>query len=92
MRNAGGETVTEIPGCCVVRSPAVQTMPVVFSSPHSGRAYSADFMATARLDEATLRRSEDSYVDEMFAAAPLHGAPLPGSWIRRCSRMRCRPG
>ncbi len=76
MRNAGGETVTEIPGCCVVRSPAVQTMPVVFSSPHSGRAYSADFMATARLDEATLRRSEDSYVDEMFAAAPLHGAPL----------------
>ena len=33
-------------------------------------------MATARLDEATLRRSEDSFVDEIFAAAPEHGAPL----------------
>jgi N-formylglutamate deformylase len=76
MRDVDGGTVTEVAGCCVVRSPAVQTVPVVFSSPHSGRAYSADFMATARLDEATLRRSEDSYVDEMFAQAPLQGAPL----------------
>ncbi len=76
MRDAGGETVAEVAGCCVVRSPVVQTVPVVFSSPHSGRDYSADFMATARLDEATLRRSEDSYVDELFAAAPCHGAPL----------------
>jgi len=70
------EIRTEIAGCCVIRAPVVQTMPVVFSSPHSGRAYPADFMATARLDEATLRRSEDSYVDEIFAAAPAHGAPL----------------
>jgi N-formylglutamate deformylase len=76
MHDIGGGTVTEVAGCCVVRRPAVQTLPVVFSSPHSGRAYSADFMATARLDQATLRRSEDSYVDEMFGAAPLHGAPL----------------
>jgi N-formylglutamate deformylase len=76
MRDGGGGTVTEVAGCCVVHAPAVQTVPVVFSSPHSGRAYSADFIATARLDQATLRRSEDSYVDEIFAAAPLHGAPL----------------
>jgi N-formylglutamate amidohydrolase len=67
---------TTIAGCCVITAPAVQTLPVVFSSPHSGRAYTPAFMATARLDQATLRRSEDSYVDDIFAAAPLHGAPL----------------
>ncbi len=76
MHHAGPTTLTEIAGCCTIHAPLRQTLPVVFSSPHSGRAYSADFRATARLDEATLRRSEDSYVDEIFAAAPLHGAPL----------------
>jgi N-formylglutamate deformylase len=69
-------TLTTIGDCCVIHAPAIQSLPVVFSSPHSGRAYTPEFIATARLDQATLRRSEDSYVDEIFAAAPLHGAPL----------------
>jgi N-formylglutamate deformylase len=56
--------------------PAVHSMPVVFASPHSGRLYPRDFMASTRLDEATLRRSEDSYVDEIFSEAPAYGAPL----------------
>jgi N-formylglutamate amidohydrolase len=56
--------------------PARQTIPVVFASPHSGRQYPADFVAAARLDALRLRRSEDSFVEELFAAAPLHGAPL----------------
>ena len=60
----------------VIHAPARQTLPMVFSSPHSGRRYSADFIAASRLDEHTLRRSEDSYVDELFAAAPSLGAPL----------------
>jgi N-formylglutamate deformylase len=60
----------------VIHSPARQTVPLVFSSPHSGRRYSADFIASARLDEHTLRRSEDSYIDELFGAAPSLGAPL----------------
>ena len=76
MKQAGTTTLREIPGCATIHAPVRQTLPVVFSSPHSGRAYTSDFMATARLDQATLRRSEDSYVDEIFAAAPLHGAPL----------------
>lgn len=50
--------------------------PLVFSSPHSGRIYPADFLASARLDAAALRRSEDAYVDELFAAARAVGAPL----------------
>lgn len=60
----------------VVRRPAVQTAPVIFASPHSGRLYPPDFVAAARLDPISLRRSEDSFVDELFAAAPDAGAPL----------------
>jgi N-formylglutamate amidohydrolase len=60
----------------VVRRPARQTIPVVFASPHSGRTYPDDFLAATRLDPLGLRRSEDSFVDELFAAAPEHGAPL----------------
>ena len=60
----------------VVLHPAVQTIPVIFASPHSGRTYPDDFLAAARLDPLGLRRSEDSFVDELFAAAPDHGAPL----------------
>jgi N-formylglutamate deformylase len=56
--------------------PEAQTVPVVFASPHSGRDYPAAFVAETRLDQLTLRRSEDSFVDELFATAPLHGAPL----------------
>ena len=51
-------------------------MPLVFASPHSGRAYPASFVAAARLDPLALRRSEDGFVDELFASAPEHGAPL----------------
>lgn len=59
-----------------VARPARQTVPLVFASAHSGRHYSAQFLAEARLDPLGLRRSEDSFVDELFAAAPSHGAPL----------------
>lgn len=65
--------------------PAQQTSPLVFASPHSGRDYSEDFLAAARLDAVALRRSEDAFVDELFAAAPDCGAPLlaarfPRAW------------
>jgi N-formylglutamate deformylase len=59
-----------------VTRPAGQTVPLVFASPHSGAHYTADFLADSRLDPVALRRSEDSFVDELFAAAPDHGAPL----------------
>ena len=56
--------------------PARQTTPLVFASAHSGRDYPIDFLAAARLDPHRLRRSEDSFVDELYSAAPEHGAPL----------------
>jgi N-formylglutamate amidohydrolase len=56
--------------------PSVQCLPLILASPHSGSDYPPDFVAASRLDPLTLRRSEDSFVDELFAAAPRLGAPL----------------
>src|SRR3546814_2717189 len=53
-----------------------QTLPLVFASPHSGSDYTADFLASSRLDPMSLRRSEDSFVHEIFGCAPEMGAPL----------------
>ncbi|MCM2475931.1 N-formylglutamate amidohydrolase [Rhizobium sp. CG5] len=59
-----------------VREPETQTIPFVYNSPHSGRHYPATFLESSRLDPMAIRRSEDHYVDELFAAAPDFGAPL----------------
>ncbi|MFG1361315.1 N-formylglutamate amidohydrolase [Xanthobacter pseudotagetidis] len=50
--------------------------PLVFNSPHSGRIYPRAFVEQAKLDFQTLRRSEDSFVDELFLPAVVAGAPL----------------
>ena len=59
-----------------VLAPSRQTLPLVFASPHSGSRYPEAFVAASRLDPLMLRRSEDSFVDEIFGAAPRLGAPL----------------
>ena len=59
----------------VVRPPR-QIVPFVFASPHSGRLYPASFVARSRLNPVCLRRSEDAFVDELFAAVVTWGAPL----------------
>ncbi len=59
-----------------VLAPGRQTLPLVLSSPHSGDRYPSAFLAASRLDPLMLRRSEDSFVDELFSAAPRVGAPL----------------
>lgn len=65
-------------GCApyLLTRPVRRLVPLVFASPHSGRAYPASFVAAARLDPVALRRSEDGFVDELFAAAAGFGAPL----------------
>ncbi|MCU0814917.1 MAG: N-formylglutamate amidohydrolase [Cypionkella sp.] len=60
----------------ILTLPAQQDTPVVFSSPHSGRAYPPAFLASSVLDPLAIRSSEDAFVDDLFAAAPRHGAPL----------------
>jgi N-formylglutamate amidohydrolase len=60
-----------------VQEGPVQRVTFVFNSPHSGRVYPARFLAMARLDAETIRRSEDCYVDELFSgAAAMLGAPM----------------
>jgi N-formylglutamate amidohydrolase len=59
-----------------LHAPAEQTVPLVFASPHSGADYPASFIAASRLDPLALRRSEDAFVDDIFAAACEFGAPL----------------
>jgi len=59
-----------------VRRPASLRSPVIFASPHSGRCYSPQFLAQACLDSARLRKSEDAFVDDLFAAVPDAGTPL----------------
>jgi len=59
-----------------VRKPTGQPSPFVFASPHSGRLYPSSFVSRSRLNPLNLRRSEDAFVDELFAAAVDIGAPL----------------
>lgn len=56
--------------------PAAQLLPVVLASPHSGRLYPDEFVASSRLDPITLRRSEDAHVDILFGDGPSLGIPL----------------
>ena len=63
-------------GILELQRPAAKRLPLILASPHSGSDYPADFVAASRLDPLTLRRSEDSFVDELFGAAPGLGAPL----------------
>jgi N-formylglutamate amidohydrolase len=70
------ETVNDADAAIEILAPAVQSAACVFSSPHSGRDYPAAFLAASRLDACSIRRSEDSFVDELFAHVPHHGAPL----------------
>lgn len=60
----------------IISRPAQQTSPFVFCSPHSGRIYPSAFLETSQLDPQTLRKSEDCFVDELFANVADYGAPL----------------
>jgi N-formylglutamate amidohydrolase len=73
-----GEAPPGLPGTGVfdLHEPAARCLPLVLASPHSGSEYPADLLAASRLDPLALRGSEDSFVDELFAAAPSLGAPL----------------
>ena len=63
--------------------PQVQLQPVVLTSPHSGRHYPADFLAASRLDTLGIRRSEDSFVEELFGFGPELGLPLLAATLPR---------
>lgn len=69
-----------------VVQPVNQRLPIVFNSPHSGDCYPDAFLAASRLDEQAIRRSQDTFVDELFISAVELGAPLlranfPRAWL-----------
>ena len=76
-----GATGLEIPGVVWRRDPHAAAVPLVLDSPHSGALYPEEFAYRCPL--AVLRRAEDAYVDELYAAAPAHGATLIGALFPR---------
>jgi N-formylglutamate amidohydrolase len=50
--------------------------PIIFNSPHSGSVYPDDFLIASRIDLPTLRRSEDSFMDELIADLSRRGFPV----------------
>ena len=77
-RSAAG---LEIPGVLWRRDPAADAVPLVLDSPHSGALYPDEFAYCCPLP--VLRRAEDAYVDELYDAAPSHGATLIGALFPR---------
>src|SRR5690349_24363422 len=59
-----------------VALPEQLKIPLVINSPLSGRIYPSTFLAASRLDSRALRRSEDAYVEELFAFVTGLGGPL----------------
>jgi N-formylglutamate deformylase len=67
-----------------ILEPKTPRGPVVFNSPHSGRAYPREFLASSRLDIATLRRSEDTFVDDLVRGVVACGYPMMRAHFPRC--------
>jgi N-formylglutamate deformylase len=67
-----------------IQEPANLAGPVLFNSPHSGSVYPRGFLQSSRLDLGTLRRSEDSYVDDLIGGVVGRGYPLMHAHFPRC--------
>ena len=50
-----------------IAEPVRWRAPIIFNSPHSGTVYPHEFLMASRIDMATLRKSEDSFMDELIA-------------------------
>ena len=78
------ETKDELDPAFEVLEPASWRGPIVFNSPHSGNVYPRTFLSASRLDMATLRRSEDSFVDELIIGVLKRGHPVMRAHFPRC--------
>jgi N-formylglutamate amidohydrolase len=78
------ETKDELDPAFEVLEPAEWRGPIIFNSPHSGNVYPRTFLTAARLDMATLRRSEDSFVDELILGVLKCGHPVMRAHFPRC--------
>ncbi len=69
------------PACCGAATRRPRSRRWFSNSPHSGSSYPEDFGFSCPLE--VLRRAEDAYVDELYHAAPAHGATLIGALFPR---------
>jgi N-formylglutamate amidohydrolase len=60
----------------VISASQPQVAPFVLCSPHSGSIYPPSFLALSRLTPHALRKSEDCFVDELFAPISAAGVPM----------------
>ncbi|MDO9411338.1 MAG: N-formylglutamate amidohydrolase [Pseudolabrys sp.] len=67
-----------------ILEPVTLRGPALFNSPHSGSTYPLEFLSLSRLEIGTLRRSEDSFVDELMAGVVDEGYPLMRAHFPRC--------
>jgi N-formylglutamate amidohydrolase len=65
----------DLPPPFEIVEPAAWRAPIIFNSPHSGSVYPPEFLSASRIDLAALRRSEDSFMDELIAGLSDHGFP-----------------
>ncbi|MFN4025747.1 MAG: N-formylglutamate amidohydrolase [Hyphomonas sp.] len=59
-----------------LETPQGPAAPVIFASPHSGSLYPRNMVEALCVPLIDVRRTEDAFVDELFASAPAHGASL----------------
>jgi N-formylglutamate amidohydrolase len=67
-----------------ILEPAEWRGAILFNSPHSGCVYPRPFLTASRLEIGTLRRSEDSFVDELMLGVVERGHPLMRAHFPRC--------
>lgn len=66
----------EVPPPFEIVEPAQWRAPIIFNSPHSGSVYPAEFLNASRIDLVALRRSEDSFMDELIEGLSARGLPV----------------
>jgi N-formylglutamate amidohydrolase len=66
----------EVPPPFEIVEPSEWRAPIIFNSPHSGSVYPDEFLVASRIDLPTLRRSEDSFMDELIGGLSRRGFPV----------------
>ena len=72
----GASVVEDLDRPFDILSPKEHREPFVFNSPHSGRYYPKAFVESSRLDVSGLRRSEDTFVEQLISPVVEMGVPV----------------
>lgn len=79
MQTAAGTSETplqSVPSAFNIARAETVSAPVVFASPHSGNHYPQKMIELLSVPLRDLERTEDAFVDELYADAPKHGSVL----------------